>query len=103
MVNTKNTVNPIILFFFFVVVAFSFYSLIKGSRYNNLIIFVLAVSSFLLGYLIRKKNDNVGGSNPENISTRDEIPKSKKIPQEFLDEQEKFGKLSLEDKERMVV
>ena len=100
--NTKNTLSYIISFFFFIIMFISFFLLIKNGGYENYTIFVLVASSFLFGYSIRKRNDNI---EEENLGEDEEEKKEaaillgiKKVPQEFLDEQERYKKLSLENK-----
>ena len=102
MANTKNTVNHIVSLISFLIVLISFFFLIKSGEYRNFIIFALAASSFLLGYFIRRRHDDIGG---EDSGGEDEEIKEvpvplvvKKVPQEFLDEQERYEKLSSENK-----
>lgn len=104
MVYQKNTLNYIISFLAFLVIVISFFFLIKGGDYKNFIVFALASSSFFLGYFIRRRNDNLEKDNLETKKEeKNEIPllqESKKIPQEFIDEQERFKKLFSENKEK---
>ena len=97
MVNSRSILNYVMSFIFFLIVFVSFFLLIKSGVYRNFIVFVLAASSFLLGYFIRRRNDNVEEINPKSKDA--EIPATKKIPQEFLDEQKRYEKLSSGNKE----
>lgn len=105
----SNKINYIISFVAFVIIFISFFFLVESGDYKNFVIFALAASSFFFGYFIKRKDDDVNkeslAGQQENKKEKGEdleIPSSKKIPQEFIDEQERYKKLSSEIREKEV-
>lgn len=98
--SNKNTAKNVIAFVSFVIVVISFFFLIKSGDYKNFIIFLLVAFSFSLGYFMRRGNNILKDSYepPKEQKEITEVLSDKKMPQEFIDEQERYKKLSLQNK-----
>lgn len=93
MANRNSTGNNLVFFLCLVAVSVSFLVLLRRVETENILIFSFGISCFLLGYLIKGKHEKVKPTQNGLEEIKLPVQEHKKIPEEFLNEQERFSKL----------